>query len=77
MRQIVTTQRSEFLKIMQERGFLHQCTDLEGLDRKLSMGVVTAYNGYDATAKSLHIGNLVSIMMLRWLQKTGHRPIVL
>jgi tyrosyl-tRNA synthetase len=74
---MVTTVRSEFLKIMQERGFLHQCTDLEGLDRQLTAGVVTAYNGYDATAKSLHIGNLVSIMMLRWLQKTGHRPIVL
>lgn len=69
--------RSEFLKIMQERGFFHQCTDLEGLDKKLCEGIVTAYNGYDATAKSLHIGNLVSIMMLRWLQKTGHRPIVL
>ena len=73
----MTTVRSEFLKIMQERGFLHQCTDLEALDKKLSTGVVTAYNGYDATAKSLHIGNLVSIMMMRWLQKTGHRPIVL
>ncbi|MFH1158568.1 MAG: tyrosine--tRNA ligase [Pseudomonadota bacterium] len=69
--------RSEFLKIMQERGFLHQCTDPEGLDKKLTEGVVTAYNGYDATAKSLHVGNLVSVMMLRWLQKTGHRPIVL
>lgn len=62
---------------MQERGFLHQCTDLEGLDRQLTSGVITAYNGYDATAKSLHIGNLVSVMMMRWLQKTGHRPIIL
>ena len=77
MRQIVTTIRSEFLKIMQERGFLHQCTDLEGLDKKLTEGVVTAYIGFDATADSLHLGSLLPIMMLRWLQKTGHRPIVL
>ncbi len=69
--------RSEFLNVMQERGFIHQCTDLEGLDKKFSSETVTAYNGYDATARCLHIGNLVSIMMLRWLQKTGHKPIVL
>lgn len=74
---MVTAVRSEFLKIMQERGFLHQCTDLEGLDKQLTAGIITAYNGYDATAKSLHIGNLVSVMMMRWLQKTGHRPIIL
>ena len=73
----MTTIRSEFLKIMQERGFLHQCTDLEGLDKKLTEGVVTAYIGFDATADSLHLGSLLPIMMLRWLQKTGHRPIVL
>ncbi|MCE9508714.1 MAG: tyrosine--tRNA ligase [Alphaproteobacteria bacterium] len=73
----MTTLRSEFLKIMQERGFLHQCTDLEGLDKKLSEGVVTAYIGFDATAPSLHIGSLLPVMMLYWLQKTGHKPIVL
>ena len=73
----MTKTRSDFLNIMQERGFLHQCTDLEALDKKLTEGVVTAYNGYDATSKSLYIGNLVSVMMLHWLQKTGHRPIVL
>lgn len=69
--------RSEFLNIMQERGFLHQCTDMEGLDRKLTEGTVTCYTGYDATAKSLHVGSLMSIMMMRWFQKCGHRPIVL
>ncbi|WP_430912673.1 tyrosine--tRNA ligase [Methylobacterium sp. sgz302541] len=69
--------RSDFLRVMSERGFLNQCTDLEGLDAKLSSGEVSAYVGYDMTAKSLHIGNLISLMMLRWLQKTGHRPILL
>ena len=69
--------RSDFLREMTWRGFIHQCTDEEGLDRLLAEGPVTAYVGYDATADSLHVGHLVSIMMLRWLQKTGHRPIVL
>ncbi|HYD18158.1 MAG TPA: tyrosine--tRNA ligase, partial [Patescibacteria group bacterium] len=69
--------RSEFVKTMQERGFLHQCTDLEGLDKKLSDGIVTCYTGYDATASSLHVGSLLSIMMMRWFQKLGHKPIVL
>jgi tyrosyl-tRNA synthetase len=69
--------KSDFLRIMLERGYLHQCTDLEALDAALSAGVVTTYVGYDATADSLHIGHLISIMMLRWLQKTGHRPITL
>ncbi len=68
---------SDFLRIMIERGYLHQCTDLEALDAALKAGVVTTYVGYDATADSLHIGHLISIMMLRWLQKTGHRPITL
>ena len=69
--------KSDFLRIMQERGYLHQCTDLEALDAALSAGVVTTYVGYDATADSLHIGHLISIMMLRWLQKCGHRPLTL
>ena len=69
--------RSEFLNVMQERGFLHQCTDAEGLARRLGESVVTCYTGYDATAKSLHVGSLLSIMMMRWFQKCGHRPIVL
>ena len=69
--------KSEFLRIMQERGFLADCTDLQALDDSLMAGAVTAYIGYDATAKSLHVGHLLNIMMLRWLQKTGHRPITL
>jgi len=68
---------SEFVKIMKERGFFNQCTDLDGLEKRLSEGVVTCYTGYDATAKSLHVGNLLSIIMMRWFQKCGHRPIVL
>ena len=62
---------------MQERGFLHQCTDLENLGQQLAAGTVTCYTGYDATATSLHAGSLLSIMMMRWFQKCGHRPIIL
>lgn len=69
--------KSEFLRVMIERGFMQDCTDLEGLDDALTAGVVPGYIGFDATADSLHIGSLVQIMILRWLQKTGHRPIVL
>ncbi|MGE4327832.1 MAG: tyrosine--tRNA ligase [Pseudodonghicola sp.] len=69
--------KSDFLQVMMERGYLADCTDYEGLDDALTSGVVTAYIGYDATAKSLHVGHLLNIMMLRWLQKTGHRPITL
>jgi len=69
--------KSEFLRVMIERGFMQDCTDLEGLDDALIAGVVPGYIGFDATADSLHIGSLVQIMILRWLQKTGHRPIVL
>ena len=73
----MTQYRSDFLKTLHERGFIHQITDPEGLDEAARTGRITAYVGYDCTANSLHIGNLVSIMMLRWLQKTGHRPITL
>ncbi len=69
--------KSEFLHVLTERGFLADCTDLQGLDERLSKEVVTGYIGYDLTASSLHIGNLVQIMALRWLQRTGHRPITL
>jgi len=69
--------KSDLLKVLIERGYVHQCTDLEALDAAAVAGVVTAYVGYDCTADSLHIGHLISIMMLRWLQKTGHRPITL
>lgn len=71
------TMKSIFLKTLQERGFIHQATDMEALDQALTNSVVTGYIGFDATADSLHVGSLVQIMMLRWLQKTGHRPIVL
>ncbi len=69
--------KSEFLRVMVARGFMQDCTDLEGLDEALLAGVVPGYIGFDATATSLHVGSLMQIMMLRWLQKTGHRPIVL
>ncbi|MEJ0066098.1 MAG: tyrosine--tRNA ligase [Caulobacteraceae bacterium] len=69
--------KSDFLRVMRERGYLHQITDAEALDAALRAGVVTAYVGYDCTADSLHIGHLISIMMLRWFQRTGHRPITL
>jgi tyrosyl-tRNA synthetase len=69
--------KSEFLTVMRDRGFLADCTDLEGLDAALAGSTATGYIGYDLTAASLHIGHLVQIMSLRWLQKTGHRPITL
>ncbi len=69
--------KSEFLQEMLSRGFLQDCTDMQGLDEKLLEGCMPAYIGFDATADSLHIGSLIQIMMLRWLQKTGHKPIPL
>ena len=69
--------KSDFLHVLAARGFIHQLSDAAGLDARAAKGAITAYVGFDATAPSLHIGNLLSIMMLRWLQKTGHRPIVL
>ena len=69
--------KSDFLRVMTERGYVADCTDTEGLDRALLAGPVTAYIGYDATAASLHVGHLLNIMMLRWFQKTGNRPITL
>ena len=68
---------SSFLQTLEQRGFIHQMTDADGIDEKLSAGIVTAYVGYDCTAPSLHVGNLVSIMMLKWLQETGHKPVIL
>ncbi|SLN42984.1 Tyrosine--tRNA ligase [Roseivivax jejudonensis] len=69
--------KSDFMRVMIERGYLADCTDYQGLDDALSGGMVTAYIGYDATAQSLHVGHLLNVMMLRWLQKTGHKPITL
>ncbi len=69
--------KSDFLHILQERGFIHQTSDDAGLDALFGKETVTAYIGFDPTASSLHIGSLMQIMMLHWLQKTGHRPIAL
>ncbi|ABA04929.1 tyrosyl-tRNA synthetase [Nitrobacter winogradskyi Nb-255] len=69
--------KSDFLNTLQERGFIHQCSDFEGLDALASRNQVTAYTGYDCTAPSLHVGHLLSIMMMHWLQQTGNKPIAL
>ncbi|HSF96311.1 MAG TPA: tyrosine--tRNA ligase [Thermohalobaculum sp.] len=69
--------KAEFLRVMIGRGFMQDCTDLEGLDKALTEGAVPAYIGFDCTAPSLHVGSLVQIMMLYWLQQTGNKPIAL
>ena len=69
--------KSDFMRVMMTRGFLADCTDYQALDEALVKGVVPGYIGFDATAKSLHVGSLIQIMMLRWLQKSGGKPIVL
>jgi tyrosyl-tRNA synthetase len=69
--------KSDFMRVMIERGYLADCTDYQGLDEAFLKGVVPGYIGFDATAKSLHVGSLIQIMMLRWLQKCGGKPIVL
>src|SRR5262245_23342077 len=69
--------QSDFLQTLAERGYIHQCSDFDGLDRLAVAGEVIAYVGYDCTAPSLHIGHLISIMMLTWLQQTGGKPIAL
>jgi len=68
---------SRFLQEISARGFINQATDLEALDAELNEGMITGYIGFDATATSLHVGNLIQIMILYWLQETGHRPIVI
>src|SRR3954471_4488107 len=69
--------KSTFVRTVMERGFYHQCTDIDALDARAATGVVTAYIGFDCTAPSLHVGSLMQIMLLRWLQKSGSKPIVL
>ncbi len=69
--------KSDLLRTLSERGFIHQCTDAEALDTLAAAGPITGYIGFDATASSLHAGSLVQIMLLYWLQQTGHKPIVL
>ena len=73
----MTAFKSDFLNVLQSRGFIHQCSDLEGLDALAAKGHATAYVGYDCTAPSLHIGNYLTMMMLYWLQQTGNKPITL
>jgi tyrosyl-tRNA synthetase len=69
--------KSDFLNVMESRGFIHQLSDAQGLDALAAKGEAIAYTGYDCTASSLHIGNLLSIMMLHWFQQTGNKPIAL
>ena len=69
--------KSDFLNVLQERGFIHQCSDFAGLDALAAKGQATAYVGYDCTAPSLHIGNFLTMMMLYWLQQSGIKPITL
>ncbi|WOH85092.1 tyrosine--tRNA ligase [Bradyrhizobium sp. BEA-2-5] len=73
----MTAFKSDFLNILQERGFIHQCSDFEGLDALAAKGEAIAYVGYDCTARSLHIGNYLTMMMLHWLQQSGNKPITL
>ena len=73
----VTPHKSEFLKTLISRGFVHQATNLDGLDMLAEQQPISAYIGFDCTANSLHVGSLIQIMMLRLLQRTGHKPIVL
>ncbi|HNQ92245.1 MAG TPA: tyrosine--tRNA ligase [Alphaproteobacteria bacterium] len=73
----MTQYKSDFLNIVAERGFIHQCSNFEGLDALLASGPQSAYCGYDPTGKSLHVGHLVSIMMLHWFQQTGNKPYTL
>lgn len=69
--------KSDFLTVLSERGYIHQCSDLAGVDEKALKGELIGYIGFDCTAPSLHIGSLVQIMMLRWMQKTGNKPVSL
>ena len=73
----MTNYKSDLLRLLDERGYIHQMTDAEGLDALAAKQVVPGYIGFDATAPSLHVGSLVQIMMLRRLQQTGHKPVVL
>src|ERR1700749_3750586 len=69
--------KSDFMRVLHERGHVHQVTDLAALDARAAKETITAYIGFDATADSLHVGSLATIMLLRRLQQTGHRPLVL
>ena len=69
--------KSDLMNVLAGRGYLHQCSDAEGLDTLAAKEKITGYIGFDATAPSLHAGSLIQIMMLHWMQETGHRPIAL
>ena len=73
----MTEYKSDLLRLLDARGYIHQITDADGLDDLAAKQVVPAYIGFDATAPSLHVGSLVQIMMLRRLQQAGHKPIVI
>lgn len=73
----MTKFKSDFLNVLDQRGFIHQISDPEGLDALAAKGRISGYVGYDATATSIHIGNLISVTMLYWLQETGHQAISL
>jgi tyrosyl-tRNA synthetase len=73
----MTVFKSDLMAVLSERGFIHQCSDAEDLDTAADSPPIVSYVGYDCTGPSLHVGHLLSIMMLRWLQKTGHKPITL
>jgi tyrosyl-tRNA synthetase len=73
----MATYKSDFLNVLEQRGFIHQCSDFAGLDALAAKGQAVGYVGYDCTAPSLHIGNFISAMMLHWLQETGNKPITL
>ena len=73
----MTTFKSDFLNVLSQRGFIHQVSEPDALDALARERTITAYIGFDCTAASLHVGSLVPIMMLHWMQQTGHRPIAL
>src|SRR5947208_6038009 len=73
----MNTYKSDFLNVLATRGFIHQVSEPEALDALARSSAITAYIGFDCTAPSLHVGSLLPIMMLYWLQQTGHRPIAL
>ena len=73
----MSTYKSDFLRVLAERGFIHQVSEPEALDALAARGPITGYIGFDCTAPSLHVGSLLPIMMLHWMQQTGHRPIAL
>src|SRR3954451_21829146 len=74
---IMSAYKSEFLNILASRGFIHQVSEPEALDARARNSKITGYIGFDCTASSLHIGSLLQIMVLYWMQQTGHRPIAL